>query len=304
MRWRTVLAAVGFRRGTDEPSEGSLKAARLAAWVAAHPPEPLAGRARLVLLHSTHPEERGGTSGLREGEDALSEERHAALEALAAELEREAGSCELAIVAGKAWREIARAALEGRADLLVLGKRSEARDDGPRVGATAAKVLRSAPGPVWPVRPEHDLAHRLVLAASDLSPLGDEVCALAAWVAAESGAELHLLHAHALASDGGGGASAAEDPGALREQARRRLLAAARRRRLPVEPETHLVRGAPSTAICEAVSHLAPDLLVLGAVSRGATPAHLVGDTAERVLVRAGCSLLFLKPDDFVSPLA
>ena len=72
---------------------------------------------------------------------------------------------------------------------------------------------------------------------------------------------------------------------------------------LPEEPTLHLSRKTPASAIREAVEHLVPDLLVMGSLSRGGRAGVLVGETAERLVARLDCSMLVLKPDDFVSPV-
>ena len=280
---QNILVGVDFRAGSSELSVGSQKAARQAAWIAGQ------NGARVCLLHSTYPEEGGGRSP---GE--LKPDHHAALESLVGELSREVSACELAIVEGKAWREITERVLSGAVDLVVVGKRNGSGETEPRLGSVAAKLVRNCPGPVWCVRPEHDLGMRLLLAASDLTPVGAKVCASAAWIAKRHACELHLLHAYASQS-----ADASVDD--MRQAAKEALVRAAAEPTL--EPSTHLVKGKASAAIREAVEHLGPDLLVLGATSRG-EPGHLLGDTAERVVTRVPCSLLTFKPDDFVSPLS
>jgi len=303
------LAGVAFRADTSELSEGSLKAARQAAWLAK------VNNGRLVLLHSTHPEERDGGDEGDERADLTGEE-HAVLESLAGELAREAPSCELQVVEGKAWREITQRALAGDADLVVVGKRNDAGGEGPRLGSVASKLLRNCPGPVWCVRPEHDLAMRLVLAASDLSAFGPRVCADAAWIARQHACELHLLHAYSPPNSGGGADKAPSDKAqTVRARAKELLLASVPQEAPTTHPEAaptihpataptiHLVKGKASAAVREAVEHLGPDLLVMGAVSRGEA-GHLLGDTAERIVSRVACSLLTLKPDDFISPLS
>ena len=70
------------------------------------------------------------------------------------------------------------------------------------------------------------------------------------------------------------------------------------------ESAVHIGRNAPFLAIREAVEHLHPDLLVMGTVSRGNFAGFLVGNTAERLLDHVDCSLLTVKPEDFVCPVA
>ena len=56
-------------------------------------------------------------------------------------------------------------------------------------------------------------------------------------------------------------------------------------------------------AIRETVEHLAPDLLVMGSLSRPGRAGVMVGETAERLLGRLECSMLALKPAGFLSPV-
>ena len=62
-------------------------------------------------------------------------------------------------------------------------------------------------------------------------------------------------------------------------------------------------RGKPEDIIPEFVSAEGVDILVMGTVARGGIPGLLIGNTAERVLRKITCSVLALKPDDFVSPV-
>jgi nucleotide-binding universal stress UspA family protein len=55
--------------------------------------------------------------------------------------------------------------------------------------------------------------------------------------------------------------------------------------------------------IQELVERHAADLLVMGSVSRGGIAGLLLGNTAERLLDRVHCSLLTIKPRDFISPI-
>ncbi|MBW2698633.1 MAG: universal stress protein, partial [Deltaproteobacteria bacterium] len=56
-------------------------------------------------------------------------------------------------------------------------------------------------------------------------------------------------------------------------------------------------------AILGCVDRLAPDLVVMGTISRGGIAGVLVGNTAERLLTRLDCSLLTVKPESFVCPV-
>lgn len=57
------------------------------------------------------------------------------------------------------------------------------------------------------------------------------------------------------------------------------------------------------STISELVDSLPADVLVMGTVARGGLSGLMIGNTAERVLTEAPCSLMAVKPADFVSPI-
>jgi universal stress protein E len=46
------------------------------------------------------------------------------------------------------------------------------------------------------------------------------------------------------------------------------------------------------------------DLLIMGTIGRSGIPGVVTGNTAERMLPLVQCSLLAIKPDDFVCPVS
>jgi len=63
------------------------------------------------------------------------------------------------------------------------------------------------------------------------------------------------------------------------------------------------LKGHPETVIPNFVETHAVDILVMGTVARSGIVGFLIGNTAENVMGRLGCTLLALKPDAYVSPL-
>jgi universal stress protein E len=59
----------------------------------------------------------------------------------------------------------------------------------------------------------------------------------------------------------------------------------------------HLLDGETREVLVGAVEQLDADLVVIGAVSRGALKRFALGSTAERVLDFLPCDLLIVKPD-------
>jgi len=59
----------------------------------------------------------------------------------------------------------------------------------------------------------------------------------------------------------------------------------------------HLLEGEPRELIVDRAATLNADIVILGAVSRGALKRFVMGSTAEQVLDRIPCDLLIVKPD-------
>lgn len=304
-RFKRILVGVDLTARQKAATLGSQKAVRQATWIAAKT------GGSLTLLHSTW------TDGYSEPvtpnqsivHDGLGEQGRKVLEALVAEVVEQGVACELVVVSERPWLAITHAVLRGEADLVVVAKRNGESSDGRRLGSVAVKLLRKCPSPVWVVKPEHDLVHKLVLAATDLTPVGDQVVRCAAYVAGRQECKLHIVHAYqvpmelqleaATLSDEEYGERVDE----IRERAEERIRASLEGSELSQEPEIHIGRHTPEGCIKEAVEHFHPDLLVMGTISRGGAAGWLVGNTAERLLDRVDCSILTLKPDDFVSPV-
>jgi universal stress protein E len=290
MGFRRIAAGVDLGASRRGPTPGSRRALDEA--------RALARRwgSRLTLVHSSRADEHWDPEHGWVFVDGNAPGSGAVLEALA----REVGA-ELRVVHEDPDLALARLAQRGEADLVVVGKRSVPGVDGRRLGSVALKCLRSCPCPVWVVDPDASPGPRRVLAATDLSPVGDRVLEAAAAVAAD--AELHVLHALQVPLS------------AQMEDAESTWIAGARwraeahvARRLAGTPwagkvTLHVAPTSPTEAILDAARALVPDLVVLGTISRGGLAGLLVGNTAERVLPHLDGSLLVVKPADFVSPI-
>ena len=258
--------------------------------------------ARITILHSTWHEGRTLSLGAN---------GKAALDAMITEAVGAGLRTRLEVTDQRPWLALLRAALNESADLIVVGKRDQRQaPSGRRLGSVATKLVRKCPAPVWAVKPGHDLEHKLILVATDLTGVGDQALTWAASIARWRAAALHVVHAWRLdpeaqeRSQGDDTDAWEEELSGLREQTRTAVLGNCGDLDLPELPTVHLSRKSPARAIKEAAGHLMPDLLVLGSLSRAGRTGIFVGETAERLMGRLDCSLLVLKPDGFECPVA
>jgi nucleotide-binding universal stress UspA family protein len=67
--------------------------------------------------------------------------------------------------------------------------------------------------------------------------------------------------------------------------------------------ELHVGLTSPSNAILAGADRLKPGLVVMGTISRAGIAGLSVGNTAERMLGHLDCSMLTVKPTDFICPV-
>lgn len=294
-----ILVGVDLSLAGDRPTPGCARTVELAEGLAKR------AEAELVFLHSTWADLHEENQAIRPGPSA---EGLRALEELVAHAETLGLRARLALVRDRSWLEILRAVRRGEADLVLVARRNQA-GGGAVLGGVAKKLMRKCSCPVWVVKPEGRVEPRVIVAATDLSPVGNRALALAAALAEGFAAELDVVHAWPLPlavpvlPELDVPPQSRVDIEQYERAARERFEEALAALALPRRPRTHLVCGAPSAAIQEVVERREADLLVMGSVSRGGIAGLLLGNTAERLLDRVQCSLLTIKPADFVSPV-
>ena len=184
-------------------------------------------------------------------------------------------------------------------------------------------LLRKCPCPVWIVHPRNPCHVEQILAAVDPATMNNGhsvnslILDLSTSLAHIDHAKLHIVHAYyELVLEGYedllikyGVQNVPRDVHwthvneaiAKRKQDLDTLLA--KHPINSVEHEVHLVEGAASSVISQVANDQKVDLLVLGAVTHSEPFGHFIGTTAEDIIHQVGCSVLAVKPTDFVSPI-
>ena len=230
--------------------------------------------------------------------------RHAIVDLNAVDLD-----VKLVTLVGEPFVEITRAVQEEGCSLLIAGTRGHAKWEQFFVGSTAKRLMRKCSSSVWIVKAEHVDPPKVVLAATDFSDVSLKAVKEGLNIAQQAGAEFHLLHIvdsqdvpEDVISQIPAGSSVRQK---IDEEAARRLdeflesLAVDR-----TQIRIHLSWGTPWQEIQRISRHQQADLITIGTVGRSGIKGLLLGNTAEKVLDTCDCSILTVKPDGFVSPIA
>lgn len=259
---------------------------------------------------------RSGTDaeGVEEAVIALHRDR---LEALAETLRQQQIRVTTLVLMGTPSLEIIRQVLRAGHDLVLKGaRRSRAR---PFLADPDIQLLRKCACPVWVLNTQSEGRSRRILAAVDPDPedetrnrLNWEILTMATLLARQDKAWLDVLNAWRLPEEsalrhGIGRISAAEVDALVADTQRQsewRLngLAGSFAGRCDRMRVLH-VKGLPSDVILDHVETDGIDTVVIGTMARDGVAGFLVGNTAEAILKRVGCSVLTVKPRDFVSPV-
>jgi universal stress protein E len=242
---------------------------------------------------------------------------------------REQGiAAESKIVPGKGWLEIIRQVLRFKHDLVIVGTRDVTSIHHILFGNTGMKLLRRCPCPVLVTRPqpsdaaddasaprvpEPSASPLNILVATDMQPPAEQALRLGITLAHQMNAHLHVLHVVEYQLDevcNIGLPDATQD--AYRRQVRthaNQLLHAQLEKTdyksLGSRIDIHLAGdvNVPDVAIKHFIESYNIHLLLMGTIGGGGIRGIMIGNTAERLLLGVRCSVLAVKPPDFVCPV-
>jgi nucleotide-binding universal stress UspA family protein len=230
------------------------------------------------------------------------------------------------VALGNPFIEVIGHVLRHGADIVVKTARPLSGLHGVFFASTDQHLVRKCPCPVWLRVPQADPRPRNVIAAVDvdlwdarepetLTALNRRVIETALRLGAEDG-PVQVLHALEAVGEGllrsfaaGDEARAAaaayvRDVEGERRRALSALIAGFRGREGAGRLRAQLVRGPARSAIAEAARRLSADLVVMGTVARTGLGGVIIGNTAEDILNSVDCSVVAVKPEGFVSPIA
>jgi nucleotide-binding universal stress UspA family protein len=253
------------------------------------------------------------------------------LEALADPLRKQGVDVTTVVLRGRLSQEVVKEVLRNEQDLVI----KDAEDKGDRVVAPNDwHLLRECPACVFLVRPtRHGQPFQHVLAAVDPAPVFDtgklippehsndkpgrkqldsNILALASSLALHERGELHVLHAWRVPGETLLRGEAYVPQKEMDEYVESMERAA----RLGFDGllgeavtvlhprQVHFIKGDAADVIVRFARSNAIDVIVMGTIARTGLPGFIVGNTAEATLRQVECSVLAIKPEGFVSPIA
>jgi len=243
------------------------------------------------------------------------------LDLLVAEMERHEIQATAKIMEGEPFIEIIRQVLRKQHDLVIISAESENSLKERFFGSIAMHLMRKCPCPVWVIKPNENNKYQRILAAVDVSPevqdnqqelLNSLILQLASSMSKKDNSELHIVQVWSLFGEiymeVRGGLSDKAIKSASQEtqhQYSNKLNTLINSTALKdITIFKHLLKDDDiANAIIALVSNSNIDLLVMGTVCRTGIAGFFIGNTAEKVLSEVNCSVLTVKPDDFVTPI-
>lgn len=294
-RFRRILVCV---ESTNDKSEAYAQAARLARHVGSH-----------LTVVDVIRELPPFVTALLANAESLREQRCAErLRTLKEWTQNEEIPTKAKVLYGRTTHCLVREVLEGHHDLLVRDAHVE---DGASLlfGSVDLRLLRNCPCPVWLVKPGHHSNYDRVLAAVDCQPTpqGDamnrRILEMSTSFAASTGNPLQIVSVWQGLADLAPDLKDRESPNRLIEQTARETVERLLEQSHPNTYRVHFRKGVAGEAIPQVAAEIDADLIVMGTLGRSGISGLLIGNTAERVLREVNCSVLAVKPHEFISPI-
>lgn len=221
------------------------------------------------------------------------------------------------VVTGTPFIEVTRYVTANNCDMVVVGESPPTKGRNRMVAPDVTQLIRACPAPVWVMCPS--AAQKLrILALVDPDPtdrvrdgLNDSVLELATSITRWQEGVLHVAHAWQLYGESKMRSmhippnevdKVVKEVG---EEHQRSLKQLTKRHGVDeLGGRTHLIKGLPNEVLPELAESLEIDLIAMGTVARRGLSGLIMGNTAEAMLRSVRCSILTVKPEGFVSPIA
>ncbi|MGC6442080.1 MAG: universal stress protein [Rubripirellula sp.] len=246
--------------------------------------------------------------------DLLVQEKSEALEKLAAPLRESGLEVSTKVLEGKSSVEIIREVIRGGHDLVMrIAKGTDSRSGG-FFGNTGARLLRQCPCSVWLVSQKTKPVFNHILACVDTASddamdqdLNQRVFDLATKIHEYHQGKLTTIHTWSIWNEqmlkGRLGQEMFEQLEEKTKDVTTERLNAFLGQQGEHESGVEIIKGEPEEVIPGYTVDHEVDLVVMGTVARSGIAGMVTGNSAEAILSNIKCSVLALKPSNFVSPI-
>jgi universal stress protein E len=265
-------------------------------------------RAALTVMHVVAVPETSGAVLPRHMQTLVNSRKKQALRELEEQVQlagKSAVHTTISVRTGTAWQEVLGVASHQGFDLVVTGSRGRGVVTRMLFGSVSNRLLRYCNCPVLAVRQATQGAPQHILVAHDLTSAGKAALEAAAVIALACEAEVSVLHVLELLEDRLFlGEVIAQDLDNHRAHVTAKLQAECRALGLEQHATIQIAEGEAYAAILDYLGKHPVDLLSMGTVANSGLKGVLVGNTAENILPWVSCSLLAVKPENFVNPVS
>ena len=215
---------------------------------------------------------------------------------------------------GRTFIEITKEVVKNKHDLVMITAGRKTKLGRMMLECPSVDLLRHCPCVLWISKGESSGPIKRTVAAVggwggkyECSPLNAKILRTAAALAEAVGSELHVVHA--LPVYGGKGLKGKKLRRDLvkflddfRQEIVKQCAGTLSEHDASLDADrVHLLTGAPGAVIPELVESDGMDLVVMGSVARGGIHGLVLGSTAQKVFDHISCSVVAVKPDDFMS---
>jgi nucleotide-binding universal stress UspA family protein len=233
---------------------------------------------------------------------------------------------EVKVFYDKPFIDIIKEVIEFDRDLLIKAIEEPEKLSNVIFSSLDLKLLRKCPCPVWLIKPYEQKGDKQIIVALDYQPdnpenniLNTQMLNMAVSLALSEFYELHVVHAWKLdheiflRSVRIQNSKKVVDEMVEEEQEKRNKWLAkeieisinslGKTTSHYLDPQLHVIKGEAKNVIPELVKSLEAELIIMGTVGRSGISGYFIGNTAETILSKIDCSVLAIKPKDFVSPV-
>lgn len=239
------------------------------------------------------------------------------LDSIAASIRDRGIDVETVVASGKASVEIVMEVLRGNHDLVISPAKGKSSNRPGYYGKTALNLLRTCPCALWLVTHVDIPGFKNVLGCIDTSSddsadadLNDKIFQQASQVSEFQDGQLSFIHCWNVWNEPLLKSRMEKDDfeelekNLLNEETRLLDEFLKKHNSSVSDDNVYMFKGEVAETIASFVRRKEIDLVVLGTVGRTGLSGFITGNSAERIMGLIECSILALKPDDFVSSIS